>query len=106
MGSEPLRRRRAGRPGKRADLAVGCTQVSERGPGSAGILVREKGLQGSLANPITGWWGHADPFAFDRLRPADGIRKFHTGTMPVLSLATIDAGLADVADAGIDRLRG
>ena len=25
--------------------------------------------------------------------------------MPVLSLATIDAGLSDVADAGIDRLR-
>ena len=47
-----------------------------------------------------------DPFAFDLdFRPADGIRKFHTGTMPVLSLATIDAGLADVADAGIDRLR-
>lgn len=90
-----------------ADLAVGCTyKYLNGGPGAPAFLYVRRGLQGSLANPITGWWGHADPFAFDLdFRPADGIRKFHTGTMPVLSLATIDAGLADVADAGIDRLR-
>jgi kynureninase len=90
-----------------ADLAVGCTyKYLNGGPGAPAFLYVRRGLQGSLANPITGWWGHADPFAFDLdFRPADGIRKFHTGTMPVLSLAAIDAGLADVADAGIDRLR-
>jgi kynureninase len=90
-----------------ADLAVGCSyKYLNGGPGSPAFLYVRRALQGSLANPITGWWGHADPFAFDLdFRPADGIRKFHTGTMPVLSLATIDAGLSDVADAGIDRLR-
>jgi kynureninase len=93
--------------GAGADLAVGCSyKYLNGGPGSPAFLYVRRALQGSLANPITGWWGHADPFAFDLdFRPADGIRKFHTGTMPVLSLATIDAGLSDVADAGIDRLR-
>jgi kynureninase len=90
-----------------ADLAVGCTyKYLNGGPGSPAFLYVRRALQGSLTNPIMGWWGHADPFAFDLdFRPADGIRRFHTGTMPVLSLVAIDAGLADVADAGIDRLR-
>ncbi|HEX2404866.1 MAG TPA: kynureninase [Acidimicrobiia bacterium] len=90
-----------------ADLAVGCTyKYLNGGPGSPAFLYVRRELQGSLANPIIGWWGHADPFAFDLdFRPAEGIRKFHTGTMPVLSLATIDAGLGDVTEAGIDRLR-
>jgi kynureninase len=93
--------------GAGADLAVGCTyKYLNGGPGAPAFLYVRRSLQGSLANPITGWWGHADPFAFDLdFRPTDGIRKFHTGTMPVLSLAIIDAGLADVGDAGIGRLR-
>lgn len=93
--------------GAGADLAVGCTyKYLNGGPGSPAFLYVRRSLQDSLANPITGWWGHADPFAFELdFRPADGIRKFHTGTMPVLSLAAIDAGLTDVAEAGIDRLR-
>ena len=93
--------------GAGVDLAVGCTyKYLNGGPGSPAFLYVRRALQGSLTNPIVGWWGHADPFAFDLdFRPADGIRRFHTGTMPVLSLATIDAGLADVTAAGIDRLR-
>ena len=93
--------------GAGADLAVGCTyKYLNGGPGSPAFLYVRRSLQGSLENPIAGWWGHADPFAFDLdFRPSDGIRKFHTGTMPVISLATIDAGLTDVMEAGIDRLR-
>ena len=93
--------------GAGADLAVGCTyKYLNGGPGSPAFLYVRRSIQRSLENPITGWWGHAAPFAFDLdFRPSDGIRKFHTGTMPVISLATIDAGLGDVIDAGIDRLR-
>jgi kynureninase len=93
--------------GAGADLAVGCTyKYLNGGPGSPAFLYVRRSLQGSLENPITGWWGHAKPFDFDLdFRPTDGIRKFHSGTMPVISLATIDAGLIDVAEAGIDRLR-
>jgi kynureninase len=93
--------------GAGVDLAVGCTyKYLNGGPGSPAFLYVRRSLQASLENPITGWWGHASPFDFDLdFRPTDGIRKFHTGTMPVISLATIDAGLTDVVEAGIERLR-
>jgi len=93
--------------GAGVELAVGCTyKYLNGGPGSPAFLYVRRSLQGPLENPIRGWWGHADPFDFDLdFRPTAGIRKFHTGTMPVISLASIDAGLNDVAEAGIDRLR-
>jgi kynureninase len=93
--------------GSGTDLAVGCTyKYLNGGPGSPAFLYVRRDFQGSLANPIRGWWGHADPFAFDlEFRPTDGIRKFHTGTMPILSLAAVEAGINDVEAAGIERIR-
>lgn len=90
-----------------AELAVGCTyKYLNGGPGSPAFLYVRRDLQGLLQNPITAWWGHADPFAFETdFQPIDGIRRFHTGTMPVLSMATIEAGTREVLDAGIDRIR-
>jgi kynureninase len=90
-----------------ADLAVGCTyKYLNGGPGSPAFLYVRSDLQESLVSPISAWWGHAEPFAFDLdFRPATGIRKFHTGTMPIISLAAIEAGIADVIEAGISRLR-
>lgn len=69
------------------DLAVGCTyKYLNGGPGSPAWLYVRRSLQDRLANPIPAWWGHAEPFAFDLgFRPVDGIRRFHTGTMPILS---------------------
>lgn len=93
--------------GADADLAVGCTyKYLNGGPGAPAFLYVRRSLQGSLANPIAAWWGHTDPFAFDLdFKAAEGIRSFHTGTMPILSLAAIDAGIADVAEAGIEQVR-
>lgn len=90
-----------------ADMAVGCTyKYLNGGPGAPAFLYVRQDLQESLASPIPGWWGHAEPFAFDLdYRPADGIRKFHTGTMPILSLVAMEAGISDVTEAGIDRIR-
>ena len=89
------------------DLAVGCTyKYLGGGPGSPAFLYVRTGLQEQLANPITGWWGHAEPFAFDlEFRPVEGIRKFHTGTMPIASLAAIEGGIEVIEEAGIDRIR-
>jgi kynureninase len=89
------------------DLAIGCTyKYLNGGPGSPAFIYVRSDLQESLQNPITAWWGHAEPFSFDLdFRPVSGIRRFHTGTMPILSLAATEAGITDVAEAGIDRIR-
>ena len=90
-----------------SDLAIGCTyKYLNGGPGSPAFIYVRSDLQDSLENPITAWWGHAEPFSFDLdFRPVSGIRRFHTGTMPILSLAPTEAGIADVTKAGIDAIR-
>ncbi len=89
------------------DLAVGCTYKHlNGGPGSPAFLYVRRDLQDDLLNPIAGWWGHADPFAFHlEYSPVDGIRRFHTGTMPILSLAAIEAGFDDVLEASVAAIR-
>jgi kynureninase len=90
-----------------ADLAVGCTyKYLNGGPGSPAFLYVRRDLQTALENPITAWWSHADPFAFETgFRPVQGIRRFHSGTMPILSTAAVEAGARLVLDAGVDRIR-
>jgi kynureninase len=86
---------------------VGCTyKYLNGGPGAPAFLYVRSDLQGTLQNPIAGWWGHARPFDLDpHYEPVSGIRRFHTGTMPILSLAATEAGLDDVLDAGIEAIR-
>jgi kynureninase len=93
--------------GSGSDLAVGCTyKYLHGGPGAPAFLYVHSELQDVLENPITAWWGHTDPFAMELdFSAVSGIRRFHTGTMPMLSLAAIEAGVRDVAEAGIDRIR-
>ncbi len=90
-----------------ADLAIGCTyKYLNGGPGSPAFIYVRSDLHDILENPITAWWAHDEPFEFDlRFRPTSGIRRFHTGTMPMLSLAAAEAGITDVTDAGLDRIR-
>ena len=89
------------------DLAVGCTyKYLNGGPGSPAFLYVRADLQDRFFNPIAGWWGHADPFGFDlKFEPVSGIRRFHSGTMPILSLAAIEAGINETLEAGIERIR-
>ena len=89
------------------DLAVGCTyKYLNGGPGAPAFLYVRRDLQEQLANPLAGWMGRASMFDFDlSYEPADGIRRFLTGTPPVLSLAMMEPGLDLVAAAGLDRLR-
>lgn len=102
VGSVPIELNRV-----EADLAVGCTyKYLNGGPGSPAFLYVRSDLQDLLDNPIHAWWGHAAPFSFDLdFEPVSGIRRFHTGTMPILSLAVAEAGITDVLDAGIDAIR-
>jgi kynureninase len=90
-----------------ADLAIGCTyKFLNGGPGSPAFLYVRKDLQEKLDNPIQGWFGEKNPFEFKlKYRPADGIRKYLTGTPPVLSVSGLEPALDMVLDAGINAIR-
>lgn len=93
--------------GAGADLAVGCTyKYLNGGPGSPAFLYVSERIAAEVENPFSGWWGHESPFAFDLgYTPASSIRRFQTGTMPILSLAAVETGVALTAEAGIENLR-
>lgn len=81
--------------GCQADFAVGCTyKYLNGGPGSPAFLFVAKRHQGQAHQPVTGWWGHAAPFAFEPgYRPQTGLRQFLIGTQPILSMTLVETGL-------------
>ena len=81
--------------GAGADLAVGCGyKYLNGGPGAPAYVYVAERHQGEIASPLTGWMGHAEPFAFeDGYRPARDIRGQLTGTPSVLGLAALEAGI-------------
>ena len=89
-----------------ADFAVGCTyKYLNGGPGSPAFLYVRKDLHEKLTSPIQGWFGEENPFEFGlNYRPASGIRKFLTGTPPVLNLLAVETGLDLLIEAGIKNL--
>ena len=102
VGALPVELNRAG-----VDLAVGCSyKYLNGGPGSPAFLYIRQDLQRQMANPISGWMGHKDPFDFDlSYEPSAGLRRFLSGTPPILALAAVEIGLDLMLEAGIERIR-
>lgn len=77
------------------DLAVGCGyKYLNGGPGAPAFLYVRRGLQDVIANPLTGWMGHADTFAFaDAYVPATGIRRYLCGAPVILGVDALECAL-------------
>ncbi|MFF2653693.1 kynureninase [Streptomyces sp. NPDC058045] len=90
------------------DLAVGCTyKYLNGGPGSPAFAYVASALQDSLRQPIQGWMGDGAPFAMaGAYRPAEGIRRFISGTPPILGMVPMRDMLELIDEAGLDAVRG
>jgi kynureninase len=89
-----------------ADFAVGCGyKYLCGGPGAPAFAFVAERHHAGLAQPLTGWFGHAAPFAFsDDYKPAPGIEQLLCGTSPVLGLSALEVGVDLIAAIGVDRL--
>ena len=76
------------------------------GPGAAYLYVRPDVLP-RLEPMATGWFGHAEPFAFDMgpMRYATDAWRMIGGTMPVPAMYTARAGWEIITRLGVDRIR-
>lgn len=89
------------------DLAVGCTyKYLNGGPGSPAFAYVAARHQAALTQPIQGWMGAADVFAMGpEYHPAEGMRRFLSGTPPVLAMLAMQDTLDLIEDAGITAIR-
>ncbi|MCW3836184.1 kynureninase [Sphingomonas canadensis] len=92
--------------GARADFAVGCGyKYLNGGPGAPAFLFVAERNQAAMP-VLSGWFGHASPFAFEEdYRPAGGISRFQCGTPPVLGLAALECGIDLLLRADIREMR-
>lgn len=89
------------------DVAVGCTyKYLNGGPGSPAFAYVATRHQHALAQPIQGWMGTADVFAMGpEYRAADGMRRFLSGTPPIVGMLAMQDTLALIEEAGMDAIR-
>ncbi|MEM9501718.1 MAG: kynureninase [Pseudomonadota bacterium] len=89
-----------------ADFAAGCGyKYLCGGPGAPAFAFVAKRHLADLKQPLTGWFGHARPFAFsDDYEAAPGIEQLQCGTSPVLGLTALEVGVDLIAEIGVERL--
>ncbi len=86
------------------DFAIGCGyKYLNGGPGApAFVWVHPRHVErmrvDGVGQPLSGWMGHAAPFAFGSgYAPAVGVGRFLCGTPPILSMAALECGIASLA---------
>lgn len=89
------------------DLAVGCSyKYLNGGPGAPAFAYVNKGLIGTLRQPIQGWMGHRAAFEMGPgYQAADGVRGLLSGTPPILAMVPLHASLDMLSSAGIEAVR-
>ncbi len=89
------------------DIAVGCTyKYLNGGPGSPAYGYVASALQSELEQPIWGWMGASDVFGMtDAYVPATGMRRFISGTPPVVGMLAMRDMLDLIEEAGMPAIR-
>ena len=89
-----------------ADFAVGCGyKYFTGGPGAPAYTFIAERHHGDVRQPLSGWMGHARPFAFsDDYEPAPGVDRLLCGTPGIFGLAALEVGVDLIAEIGIERL--
>ncbi|APW39190.1 kynureninase [Rhodoferax koreense] len=87
--------------GARADFSIGCGyKYLNGGPGAPAFVWVNPRHADRFWQPLSGWWGHANPFAFTPdYQPAPGIGRYLCGTQPIINLAVLECGLDTVLAA-------
>ncbi|MEM1400081.1 MAG: kynureninase [Pseudomonadota bacterium] len=90
-----------------ADFAIGCGyKFLNGGPGAPAFIYVAPDHQAGFAQPLTGWFGHAKPFAFETdYRPAWGIERALCGTPNILSLSALDTAMSLWGDVSMAHVR-
>lgn len=88
------------------DFYVSGTLKYLLGPPGLAFLYVRKSLIETLTPTITGWFGQANPFAFNEhlLEPAPNARRFESGTPPIPSIYGASAGVELLQEIGLDRV--
>ncbi|MGA1598075.1 MAG: kynureninase [bacterium] len=78
-----------------ADFAIGCGyKYLNGGPGAPAFLFVARRHQEAARQPLSGWLGHAQPFAFESgYTPAPGVDRFLCGTPGVLGMSALETAL-------------
>jgi kynureninase len=89
------------------DFAVGCGYKHlNGGPGAPAYLFVAKRLQERFSQPISGWMGDAQPFAFDgTYNPAPGIKRYLSGTPGVIAMAALETAVEVILEASMAEIR-
>ncbi|GAA58160.1 kynureninase [Pseudoalteromonas sp. BSi20652] len=89
------------------DFAVGCGyKYLNGGPGSPAFLYVAKRHQSAVKQPLSGWMGHAKPFAFDaNYQSPENINQYLCGTPSVLAMSALDAALDVWQNVSIAQVR-
>ena len=77
------------------DFAVGCTyKYLNAGPGAPAFIYVAPHLANTVRPALSGWLGHAVPFAFEpSYRSGPAIERMRIGTPAVIASASLDAAL-------------
>lgn len=93
--------------GANADFAIGCGyKYLNGGPGAPAFVYVAQRHQANFSQPLAGWMGHSQPFAFDwKYQPAEGIARYLCGTQPVLSMTALECGIDVMLEADLALMR-